>query len=400
MRALLPLLFLLACTSEKSDADGEDSAAEDTDTDTVVDTDTVEAPDADGDGYSDEEDCDDANVRINPGASERCNEVDDDCDGRVDEAAFDQQLMYPDEDGDGFGVDGQQSLACPGEPNLSLTTDDCDDTDAATYPNAPEEDCEDPTDRNCDGVAPTFDSDEDGTPQCDDCDDTDANVYPGAPNVCNDCDDSTIADVLFSSDFSTAPSELSLNGDATVDGTALQLTANAEDSAGAALFVGTLPASGNLDISFNAQMCCYGGDDGIAFAFLSGDELETAVGGTGASLGFLGLHGYAVGIDTSEDGASERTDNGVTLLGSTELLMATATIDDFDLDDGEPHDFHIVYSWADGVATVRVSAEGEQRLTASWDQADVPMRLGVTGGTSASFHEYQSVDDLVISQCE
>jgi len=46
-------------------------------------------PDGDGDGYEDEacggDDCDDDDVNVNPGAAELLNEVDDDCDGMVDE---------------------------------------------------------------------------------------------------------------------------------------------------------------------------------------------------------------------------------------------------------------------------------------------------------------------------
>lgn len=396
---LLPLLLLLACGPNGND---DKTIVEDTDTDTDTDggdTDTAPPVDADNDGFSVEDDCDDTNSRINPDASERCNDIDDDCDGRTDEAAVNQELLYPDEDDDGYGIDGPQQLGCPGEPNLSTNTSDCDDADAATYPGAPEDDCEDPTDRNCDGVAPTNDADGDGALDCADCDDTNDNVYPGAPNVCDDCDDATVATPIFTSDFTTAPAELSLNGDATVDGTALQLTANAEDSAGAALFTSTVSGSVGLEITFTAQMCCSGGDDGLTLAFLNGEELETGVGSPGGSLGFLGLHGHAVALDTWLD-TNERSENAITLLGDVEILMATAEVRDFAFDDGEPHEIGVIYSWEEGVATVRVSAAGEHRLTASWDQVDSPLRLGFTGGTSEWFHEYQSIDDVTIGRCD
>ncbi len=397
MRSLLPLLFLLACTPKPADEVDSDDSAADTDTE---DTDTAAAPvDADGDGFTDDVDCDDTNARINPEASERCNDLDDDCDGRTDEAATNQELLYPDLDGDGYGVEGQQQLACRGEPGLSHTTDDCDDTDAATHPDAPEEDCEDPVDRNCDGIEPTADQDGDGTPGCDDCDDFKADVHPGASNVCDDCDDATVATPLFTTDFATAPEGLSLNGDATVDGGALQLTANAEDSAGAALLTTTHQASVGLDITFTTQMCCDGGDDGITFAFLDGEVPETQVGRPGPSLGFFGLHGHAVGIDTWED-PTERSGNGITVLGDVEITIDTADLTDFMWDDGDPHDVRIVYTWKEDIATVRVSAEGTERISASWEQPDMPIRLGFTGGTSANWHEFQAVDDVSIGRCD
>lgn len=40
--------------------------------------------DKDGDGYLSFEDCDDTNPEVHPGAEEKCNQVDDDCDGVVD----------------------------------------------------------------------------------------------------------------------------------------------------------------------------------------------------------------------------------------------------------------------------------------------------------------------------
>lgn len=49
--------------------------------------DTGEPVDLDGDGSPAAVDCNDADASVHPGASERCNEVDDDCDGLADEGA-------------------------------------------------------------------------------------------------------------------------------------------------------------------------------------------------------------------------------------------------------------------------------------------------------------------------
>ncbi len=105
---------------------------------------------------------------------ERCNGVDDDCDGAVDE-------LY-DLDADGFLVD---EAACRA---LGLPTD-CDDDDAAINPNAAEV-CGDGVDQDCSGAADDAgDADGDGADACDDCDDTDAFVFPGAAEACNALDD-------------------------------------------------------------------------------------------------------------------------------------------------------------------------------------------------------------------
>jgi len=83
-------------------------------------------------------DCDDLDRTRRPGASERCNGLDDDCDGDIDEGAVDQVRQYEDDDGDGYGRSTAQVDACPGAVGTSPLAGDCDDTSALVFPTAPE----------------------------------------------------------------------------------------------------------------------------------------------------------------------------------------------------------------------------------------------------------------------
>lgn len=81
-------------------------------------------------GYVDAgEDCDDGDPDRNPAATERCNEVDDDCDGIVDNGR-DITVWYQDADGDGHGdpASGVGALCAP-DPSWVTVDDDCDDAD-------------------------------------------------------------------------------------------------------------------------------------------------------------------------------------------------------------------------------------------------------------------------------
>ncbi len=85
--------------------------------------------DVDGDGFTADIDCDDNAPDVHPGAVELCNNIDDNCDGNIDE-----NLNSDDFDGDGFSI-------CDG---------DCNDFDASINPDAIEV-CEDGIDQDCNG---------------------------------------------------------------------------------------------------------------------------------------------------------------------------------------------------------------------------------------------------------
>jgi len=75
-------------------------------------------------------DCDDVVKLVNPGITESCNGVDDDCDDLTDEEdAVGCTVMYADVDGDLWGdADSSRCLCNPDAPHVLTTTGDCDDT--------------------------------------------------------------------------------------------------------------------------------------------------------------------------------------------------------------------------------------------------------------------------------
>ncbi len=149
--------------------------------------------DGDGDGYYSgpgcEEhfgtsDCNDADGAINPGAVEVCDDIDNNCDGAIDEG------LSVDSDNDGYSAPG----SCGGDG------DDCNDGNALIHPGATEE-CDPPNvDWDCDGIAGGADADGDGVPQCQgDCDDTSALAYPGGEELCDGLDNN--CNLLFDEGF-------------------------------------------------------------------------------------------------------------------------------------------------------------------------------------------------------
>lgn len=180
---------------------------------------SVDLIDADGDGYGVDVDCDDANAGVNPGATEVCNGIDDNCDGNIDEGVL--SSFYADGDGDGYGNAAISTTACSAPDGYVSDNTDCDDTNAGVNPGATEV-CNG-IDDNCDGnidegVLSTFYADNDGdgygdastsTMACSapdgyvsdntDCNDAIGAINPGATELCNgfddDCDGSIDEDI-------------------------------------------------------------------------------------------------------------------------------------------------------------------------------------------------------------
>ena len=95
--------------------------------------------DADGDGFAPDEDCDDADDAVYPGADEWCDGVDNDCDNLTDEPeALDATGWWADQDDDGWGSTDYLVRACYLPYGYTDTTGDCDDQDPDVHPGASE----------------------------------------------------------------------------------------------------------------------------------------------------------------------------------------------------------------------------------------------------------------------
>jgi len=114
-----------AATQTDTDATQADTGSSTSDatgtTDPSTDSTTGDDADADHDGYLPPEDCDDADPEVHPGAAERCNGTDDDCDPATVEDGV-------------VSVDGQGSFASIGEAMAAAVPGSEVRVCAGTYP--------------------------------------------------------------------------------------------------------------------------------------------------------------------------------------------------------------------------------------------------------------------------
>jgi len=402
-------------------------------------------PDADGDGYGDsttpvaqcappggayvldDGDCDTRDPLIHPGADERCNHEDDDCDGDVDEApTVDPHTWYLDRDLDGWGDDEAALVQCTRpEGAYVLQGGDCNDGEPAIHPEAPET-CND-IDDDCDGVAddpPTtgdgawyFDLDGDGfgdenssETTCDpepgmietggDCDDTDDEVNPLATEVCNDGVDN---DCDGSPNGCVWPSSADLADYIAIDGD------NDIDSLGRGVAAGDIDGDGDVEVIAAAY---YGLDEAsderkgwvytfgaAALASQSLDDAELAM--VGDSVSFIGDKVVATDLDGDGNtdllvGASANTVHGSNYDGSVVIAYGPITgdaisdINDWQID-GDGIEDSDQFGWmvrelidmnGDGLPELGVGAPRLQ--TSSYDGAAYVFYNADTGLSDAS----------------
>ncbi|MFH1463844.1 MAG: putative metal-binding motif-containing protein [Pseudomonadota bacterium] len=295
-------------------------------------------PDLDNDGYPAGADCDDTDPSVHPGADERCDGVDDDCNGEIDDDAWDALAWFRDADGDGYGDPEGATYACTQPTDATAEASDCDDADPGVHPAATET-C-DGRDEDCDGEvdeeatdAPAWFPDADGDGYGDgaapvsactqpsgllsdgaDCQDTDATIHPGAEEICDgvdqDCDGTVDEEVCALACDAWVPASASSLQDA-ADGVA--------DGATICIAPGTWTGTTLL----TGRSLAIVGVDGAELTILDGGGAGPVLEVEGAATDSVSLRGFTLTGGSASDGGALAI-NGATVEAWDLILTANS----------------------------------------------------------------------------
>jgi hypothetical protein len=175
------------------------------------------------------------------------------------------------------------------------------------------------------------------------------------------------------------------NGSARMAGAALSLTQLVQNQAGSAVYSNPEPSNG-LNVSFTESIGNGTGADGMTLSLLDASKVKaTALGGSGAELGYGGLPGVAITLDTSQDGTGYPSSNflGIATSASGGLLTFQATATNIPaLRTGT----HVVGVTVSG-GKVTVTIDGKQYLSVA---VTVPklVLVGFTAGTGTGTDDH------------